>query len=415
MKLDPKDLDTCVRCGLCLTACPTYRLTGMEGYSPRGRIAAARELGDDTARLSPVLADYLDTCLGCRACEAVCPSGVPYGRILEGARAVSPPRSGPVKRLIQAVLLWAVARRWRLSVLSLLAYPVQKLGLLRLGAAVARRGFGPRVLEGAAGLPAFRLRDLLSRLSTNYVPPEGVRERGQVVLFAGCVQDAWARDVHWATIGAFTRAGYRVRVPHDQWCCGALHAHAGRAEAAERLAGYNLGPLELFEGAIVVNAAGCGAKLKEYGEVLGERGEAVASRIGDVTEVLTPADVARVGAEPPAGLRRVAVHDACHLAHAQGVRTAPRELLEAAGYEVVDVPDDGRCCGAAGTYSLLHPEWARPLRADKIEACLATGADAVAVGNPGCAFWMASEPGAPAMYHPIQLVAMAMANAAAGE
>jgi glycolate oxidase iron-sulfur subunit len=379
------DLATCVQCGLCLSACPTYRLTGVEGYSPRGRIAAIRGL-EGGGPVTALTTDFLDTCLGCRACEAACPSGVPYGRILEHAREARPPRGG----IADAVLLWAMARRWRLSVLSLVLYVPQKLGLLRFG--------GP-----LRGVPKLKLRTLLVRMATNYAP--STEERGQVVLFTGCVQDAWARDVHWATIAVLTRLGYRVRQPHGQVCCGALHAHAGRTHAADKLAAANEGPLTRYEGEIVVNSAGCGAKLKEYEDL------AIAARIRDVSEVIDPDDLRALAPKPPSGLQRVAVHDPCHLNFVQRIHGQPRELLRAAGYDVVDVPDGGRCCGAAGSYAMHHPEWAVPLREQKLDACRSVAPDAVAVANPGCLFWMASGPGAPRMYHPIQLVAMALVNA----
>jgi glycolate oxidase iron-sulfur subunit len=257
-----------------------------------------------------------------------------------------------------------------------------------------------------------RLRNLLVRLGTNYVPPQGTKQRGQVVLFTGCVQDAWSRDVHWATIAVLCRAGYRVRVPHGQVCCGALHAHGGRLESARRLAAQNLDPLERYEGRIVVDAAGCGAKLKEYDELLPDKPAAasIARRTRDVSEALTPADVRALGASPPPGLGRIAMHDPCHLNFVQGVHEQPRALLRAAGYEVVDLPDGGRCCGAAGSFAVRHSDWARPLLEQKMDACRSVGADAVAVANPGCLYWMGSAKDAPRMYHPIQLLAMAMAN-----
>jgi glycolate oxidase iron-sulfur subunit len=286
---------------------------------------------------------------------------------------------------------------------SIVPYVAQKLGLL---------GLGP-----ARGLPRLKLRDLMVRMGTNYVPAEGVAQRGQVVLFTGCVQDAWSRDVHWATISVLTRAGYTVRIPHGQVCCGALHAHSGRLEAARSLAARNLGPLDRYEGRIVIDAAGCGAKLKEYDELLPDEPVAasIAKRARDVSEVITAADIRAIGARPPADLRRIAVHDPCHLNFVQKVHEQPRELLRASGYEVVDLPDGGRCCGAAGSFAVKHSDWARPLLREKLDACASVGADAVAVANPGCLYWMGSAKDAPKMYHPIQLVAMAIAaNSSAG-
>lgn len=389
MALDLPDVDVCVRCGLCLQSCPTYQLSGMEGYSPRGRIASVKAAAG--AGFTPVASEYLDTCLGCRACEAVCPSGVRYGHILEQARAAAPRPGGPLRRFVETVLLWLVARQARLALASVPLWALQRAGLAR-------------ALPGAAGIPRIRLRDLFTRLSSNYEPADGVDRRGQVVLFTGCVQDVWTRDVHWATIAVLTRLGYTVRVPHGQRCCGALHAHAGRSRWAQRLASRNAEPLGRFDGAIVVNAAGCGAKLKEYDD------PAVAGRVVDITEILDPELIRRLDPAPPEGLERVAVHDPCHLAHAQGITRQPRDVLRAAGYEVRELGDGARCCGAAGTYSVYHREWAAPLLEAKIAACASAGGDAVAVANPGCLFWMGSTRGTPPMYHPVQLVALALAR-----
>lgn len=389
MVLDIRDLDTCVRCGLCLQACPTFRLSGMEGYSPRGRIASVKAAVTGEG-FSAVTLEYLDTCLGCRACEAVCPSGVPYGRILEGARAAAP-AGGRARRLAENVVLFVMARRARLAVVSLLLGIAQRLGLARL-------------IRTLRGLPRIRLRDQLTRLSSNYEPADGVAERGQVVLFAGCVQDAWSRDVHWATIAVLTRLGYRVRVPHGQRCCGALHAHGGRSRWSKGLQRRNAEPLRRYEGAIVVNAAGCGAKLKEYED------REIALRVRDVSELIDPAELERCAPVPPGGLRRVAVHDPCHLAFAQGVVAEPRAMLRAAGYDIVELGDGGRCCGAAGTYAMHHPDWAEPLRTAKLDAIAAVAPDAVAVANPGCEYWMGGAAAAAPMFHPIQLVAMSLAR-----
>lgn len=405
---EPKNATACVQCGLCLASCPTYELSGMEGYSPRGRLAAiAAAQSDPDARL--LAGEYLDTCLGCRACEAACPSGVPYGQILEDARQTIG-GGGPARGLQDTVLLWFMSRPWRLGLLTAWLWLPQKLGLLRVGVWLARHRLAPGAVAQLAGLPRLKLRNVLARLATNYAPAE--RERGQVVLFAGCVQDAWARDVHWATVSALTAAGYRVRVPRGQNCCGALHAHAGRREGAAGLARRNLEPLEHYEGRIVVDAAGCGAKLREYGELLADddRARRVAERVRDVSEVLRPEDVRRLGARAPEGLRRVAFHDPCHAKFVQKIDRQPRALLEAAGYQIIELGDGGRCCGAAGSYAAQHPEWAEPLRDAKLEACRATEADVVAVGNPGCLMWMGAAPGAPRMLHPIQLIAMAIVN-----
>lgn len=394
------DLDVCVRCGLCLQSCPTFQLTGMEGYSPRGRIQAAKLI--DAGERSPVLTDFIDTCLGCRACESVCPAGVPYGAILESARA----QLGPVRRrrFGEGVGLWFVAKRWRLSVASLGIWLLQRLGI----AAAAKRG--PVIGQQLAAIPRLRIGPLTRRIGSNFVPPDGVAERGQVVLFTGCVQDAWERDVHYATIAVLTRAGYRVRVPYGQVCCGALHAHSGRDKAARKLGAANVHPLEQFDGPIIVSSAGCGARLKEYGHVFEgrDRAVAVAARVTDVLEFLSVSDIKRLKPVVPEGLRRIAVHDACHHNFAQGITRQPRILLAAAGFEVLDLNDGGRCCGAAGSYAASHPDWARPLRDDKVAAISLVEPDAVAVANPGCSLWIGTHEDAPLMLHPMQLIALAV-------
>lgn len=383
MKTLQEDLDLCVRCGLCLAACPTFALTGMEGYSPRGRIAAIK-----TGDASEVVQEYLDTCLGCRACETVCPSGVPYGRIFEAARAEIP----TAPKFKSRVMLWATKRRWRLSLISLPLWLAQK------------------VYAAPKGIPPLRLSNLTRRLSSNYAPSG--KRKGSVVLFAGCVQDAWARDVHWATIAVLTRLGYQVRVPQGQVCCGALHAHVGRHRAAVDLAERNIVPLEQFAGTIIVNSAGCGAHLKTYGALLNanERPVAIAGRVRDVLEFIDPVWITSLVPRPPEEFRRVAYHDACHHLNAQRISARPRALLRAASYEVADLGDGGRCCGAAGTFSVEHPDWAAPLLEAKADAVNSVQPDVVAAANPGCAFWMGAAPGMPPVLHPIQLLALALSS-----
>ena len=362
---DPADIASCVACGLCLPHCPTYRLTGDESASPRGRIAAMRAVSEGRAVLDTTFTGYMDFCLACRACEHVCPGHVPFGRMLERARAQVEPLRPARHRFgrwlgIEVVL----ARGWLITLATAMLGPA--------------RPFLPRRLR--ALVPRVRLRDLARRLPplTEPVGPA----RGTVLLLAGCVQDRWYRPVNRATIAVLARNGWRVVVPPGQQCCGALAAHHGRLDAARRLARRNLAAFTGDE-PVVVNAAGCGAHLKGYGDLLGEAAGSLPGRVRDLMELLDQQELAPPAASPPS---RVAVHDPCHLLHAQGIADAPRRVLgQVPGLELVEVADGDRCCGAAGLYNVLEPAAADELQAQKAAAIAASGAAAVAVANPGCA------------------------------
>jgi glycolate oxidase iron-sulfur subunit len=360
------DLATCVACGLCLPHCPTYRLTGEESASPRGRIAAMRLVAEGRAEVDATFARFMDLCLVCRACEDVCPSHVPFGRMMERARVqIEPMRSGRERLL-----------RW-LGLEVALPHP----GLLALAAAfqpLARPFLGGRLRRLAPPAPWSELSSPLPRVTE----PPG-RARGTVALLSGCVQDRWYRPVNRATIRVLARNGWRVTVPRGQRCCGALHAHHGRLETARELARRNL---RAFADAdlVAVNAAGCGAHMKEYGDLLGtEEARALSARVRDLTEFLF-----EEGIEPPAanpGFDRVAYHDACHALRAQHIREQPRALLrQVPGLEVLEIANGDRCCGAAGLYNVLQPTAADELMRRKAEAIAATDAAVVASANPGC-------------------------------
>lgn len=389
-----RDLAACVACGLCLPHCPTYRVAGEESASPRGRITAMRSVAEGLAEPDSTFSDFMDLCLACRACEDVCPSHVPFGRMVERARVQVEPLRARRSRFL----------RW----LGLdVALPRKKL----LWLAAALQPIGRLVL------PA-RIRSLVPARSELFRPlpraTEPVGEpRGTIALLSGCVQDRWFRDVNRATIRVLARNGWRVVVPRAQRCCGALAAHHGRLDTARTLAERNL---RAFAGAAVVvtNAAGCGAHLQDLGDLVPtDEARAFSTRVNDVMHLLHDQGLREAPARNP-GLARVAYHDACHALRVQHVRAEPRAILRTIpGLEVVDLPDSDLCCGAAGLYNVLEPEMSTELRQRKAEAVASTGGDVVASANPGCTMQIAAglrALGSPMrVLHPIQILDRAYA------
>lgn len=373
----------CVHCGLCLSSCPTYVETGNEADSPRGRIHLMRALEEGRARPTADVVRHLDLCLGCRACETACPSGVEYGTLIEGARSV-----------LERRVTRSAPDRWRRALLRRVLPRPDRLAAPRAVLALAAR-LGAARLARAAWLPlgVRRLAALLPEPQAapplpGVVEAEGER-RGTAGFLAGCVTSVFFGPLNAATVRLLARAGYRVLVPRGQACCGALLAHLGDRRGAAALARRNVNAfLEAEVDWVVTNAAGCGAMLREYDRLLAEderysRGATtLAGRARDVTELLAEA---RLPAPALAMRLRVAVHDACHLAHAQRVREAPRALLRSiAGVEVVEIADSDMCCGSAGTYNLTEPEMAQRLGERKARTILDVAPDAVAAANPGC-------------------------------
>ena len=369
-------VETCIHCGLCLPACPTYLVLAEEMDSPRGRIFLMKDLLEGRLEPSEESLLFIDRCLGCLACVSVCPSGVHYGELVAPFRAQANRRRGrPLgERLLRRLTLATLPYpgRFRLAArVGVLARPVLSLypGRLRAIADLL-----PRTLPEAPPLP--------------HVFPAQGRRRARVALLAGCVQQVLSPEINWATLRVLSRNGVEVVVPRGQGCCGALSLHAGEADQARTLARRNLKVFPQDVDAVVTNAAGCGSGMKEYGLLFaGEADEAevraLAARVRDVAEFLDTLGVAASGALPrPA---RVAYHDACHLAHAQGIRAAPRRLLAAIdNLQLVEIPESDVCCGSAGTYNLEQPEIARALQERKVTAILSTEANAVATGNIGC-------------------------------
>jgi glycolate oxidase iron-sulfur subunit len=394
----------CVHCGLCLQSCPTYRVTGRETSSPRGRVYLLRGVAEGRLAWSDAVAEESFLCLDCRACETACPSGVRFGSLIEMARAEvvdAGLRRGPAALLERLALRHLVPhpRRLRLAVSALAL--AQRLGLDRLASRWLPEALAhaPRLLPR---VPPRAARQPLPEL----VPAEGER-RGRVGFFAGCVMAELFGDVNRATVRVLARNGFDVVTPRAQGCCGALHAHAGDRESARQLAARNA---RVFEAAdldtVVVNSAGCGAAMREAGSWLPEGGAAYAARVRDVAEFLDAA-----GLRPPPGRVEAAVcyDDPCHLVHGQGVADAPRRLLAAIpGLRLQPHDDPTACCGAAGTYNLTHPSMSRAVLARKLDALAAAAPDVIASGNPGCLMQLragAAERGLAArVLHPIELL-----------
>lgn len=379
------DLDSCVACGLCLPHCPTYRLTGEESASPRGRIAAMRSVADGISPVDDTFSSFMDLCLVCRACEDVCPSHVPFGRMMERARAQTEPLRSRRARFVRWVGLDVVLAHRKLLWFATLIQPVV-------------RPFLPKRVRAITPTPTA----LFRRLPAVTEPPVGVAVRGTVAVLSGCVQDRWFRDVNEATIRVLARNGWRVTVPRAQACCGALPAHNGRLDTARRLARHNAAA---FAGAdhVIVNSAGCGAHMKEYADLV----EGTALPVHDLMEFL--ADEGLI--EAPTGYEplRVAYHDACHALRAQGIQEEPRAVLrQIPGVEITPIAHGDRCCGAAGLYNLTQPEMAGTLMRQKAEAISATGAGVVASANPGCTMQiragLAEIGSATEVVHPVQLL-----------
>ena len=371
------DLATCISCGLCLNDCPTYRVLDDEADSPRGRVQLIRQLVGATGPVDDAVAGHLEACLVCRACETACPSGVPFGRIMEGAREELRERETPraIARAVRRIGLGTITKQGRLRVATRLLDIYVRSGAQR---AVRATRLLPKRLQAMESLA-------MKAEGTPYVPVE--RPDADTDLFAGCIMRTAFGETERATVRMLERSGSRVSACAEQTCCGALHAHAGDGDTARELARRNIDAFSGNDRPIVVNAAGCGAHLKAYGEVLAadaawsSRAKAFAARVRDASQSVTPA---AIGAGPARPIR-VVYQDACHLAHGQRIRREPRALLAAMpNVTVVPIADAERCCGSAGIYNLTHPEVAGELQRQKVAAILAARPDVVVSANPGC-------------------------------
>jgi glycolate oxidase iron-sulfur subunit len=399
-------LDPCVHCGFCLPACPTYLATGDEADSPRGRIVLMRALErGELAPGDPALAEHLDACLGCRGCEPACPSGVGYGRGLEAARDILF-RARRLPAVAQLILrVFAREQLWR--PLFLLARVFRATGLPGALAGSGRFGFGMGMLAASGEKPAGG-RQGNHAVRQAQPPDSDISARPTVALFTGCVMDTLFAHVHHATRRTLEANGYAVIEVRGQVCCGALHEHAGDRATARALARRNVAALGEGADYIVVNSAGCGALLKDYGHLLGTDAAAgVGARVRDVSELL-----AERGPRPGGPLELTVAYDApCHLQHAQRVHAAPLAVLAAIpALRLRLLPGADRCCGSAGIYSLVQPELSQRVLADKIRTFRTAEPplDAVATGNPGCLMQIGAGLRAAGMripvMHPVELL-----------
>jgi glycolate oxidase iron-sulfur subunit len=401
----------CIHCGFCLPTCPTYAVLGVEMDSPRGRIYQMQALAEGRLEISPEFVDHMYCCLGCRACETACPSGVQFGKLIEAAReqiqieiAHPPLLSTPKQEVAESFtarllrsfffdlmlpsrmitsLVFAALKVYQRSGLQTL---VRRLGLLDVVNAL------PTPLHGQLKTPE----ELMPKASGDLLPqllpeitPALTRKRYRVGFVSGCIMDQVYRDINEATIRVLTANGCEVITPPRQQCCGALHVHAGEAERGRQLARHNIDVFEPYNcDAIIINSAGCGSNLKEYGHLLlddpayATRAHTFSAKVKDISEFLMSIDWNR---EMGTLNRTLTYHDACHLFHGQKVKQQPRELLNAIpGLTMISLKEADWCCGSAGIYNITNQEMSSQLLERKMNNIIATGTSVVATGNPGC-------------------------------
>lgn len=440
----------CIHCGFCLPTCPTYAVLGTEMDSPRGRIYQMQAVAEERMAISADFVEHMYCCLGCRACETACPSGVQFGKLIEAAREqiqlevtrhpavaetilptlserehhVTFPTDQPVTKLAERAL-----RRFFFDVMlpsrrvtSLVFAGLKVYQRSGLQSVVHKSGLLDRVdalptpFQGKLATPEAlmpqAMGDLLPRPLPEITPALGTR-RYRVGFISGCIMDQVYRDINEATIRVLTANGCEVVTPTGQQCCGALHVHAGEGERGRQLARHNIDVFESYScDAIVINSAGCGSNLKEYGHLLrddpayAERAQAFSARVKDVSEFLINLDQqATMGKLPYI----VAYHDACHLAHGQKIKQQPRQLLKRIpALTMVDLKEADWCCGSAGIYNITNQELAGKLLDRKMQNIIASGANVIATGNPGCMMQIslgARERGLDLkIMHPVQLL-----------
>ncbi|MBI4658363.1 MAG: (Fe-S)-binding protein [Verrucomicrobia bacterium] len=377
--LDEAKSLACVHCGLCLGACPTYLETGNENDSPRGRIYIMRALEQGRLALADAAVRHVDLCLGCRACEVACPSGVQYGQLLEAARE-------HIEERFRRSAFQTFLRR--VAIEEVFPFPARMKPVLWAARLARKLGLEPLfpkfAREALTLVPQDTSADGLPEVSPAATTPL----KGRVGFIQGCVMSVMFGRTNAASVQLLNRAGYEVLTPPGQTCCGALYAHTGVLERARQCARRNIALFESLNlDAIIINAAGCGSTLKEYGHLLredapwAERAQQFSAKVKDLTEWLKPRDFK----SQISNLKFITYHDACHLAHPQRITQPPRDLIRAvAGESFVELPESDVCCGSAGSYNLTEPEMAERLQRRKIGNILKTGAQIVVTTNPGC-------------------------------
>ena len=407
----PELIEDCVHCGFCLPTCPSYLTFEEEMDSPRGRIVLMR-VGHEDAELSDEMVTHFDRCLGCMACVTACPSGVQYDKLIEQTRP-------QIERNYDRPL-WQ--RAWRRGIFELFTHPGRLRALVPVLALQQKSG-----LNDALGkLPIPKLQSLLGlapdvpasaafRQLPKVTPARG-ESRGRIALMQGCINRVFFGDVNAATVRVLAAEGFEVHAPRTPRCCGSLMMHAGLEDEALALARETIEAYEDFD-AIAVNVAGCGSGMKDYAHLLAndpewaERAEAFSAKVKDVSELLADCEPRVVRHPLPL---KVAYHDACHLAHAQGIRAEPRDLLRGIpGLTLVEPREWELCCGSAGIYNLVKPEPAAELGERKARNLLDTGAEAVTAANPGCALQITAHTErlgkALPVLHPMELLARSIA------
>ena len=413
---DPELITDCVHCGFCLPTCPSYSVFSEEMDSPRGRIVLMRIGHEPGERVSPQMRLHFDRCLGCMACVTACPSGVRYDRLIEQVRPQLE-RNAPRR--------WS-ERAFHRAVFALFTHPGRLRATVPLLVAKARLGLGrpglvrlipsPRLRALATLAPKVRLRATVTRLPLVTPPAPRVTRRGRVALMQGCLQRVLFGDVNAATVRVLSAEGWQVHAPRQPRCCGALQLHSGVEPAALELARRTIAAYDSYD-AIAVNVAGCGSAMKDYGRLLAgdaawaRRAEVFSAKVRDVHELLAEHEPQAVRHPISA---TVAYHDACHLAHAQGIRQPPRDLLRSIpGLELVEPAEWEICCGSAGIYNLTQPQAAATLGQRKAANLAATGAAVIAAANPGCALQIAAylPAGSVRVVHPMTLLDHAIRGA----
>ena len=393
------DLDLCMRCSACSATCPTYGVLGHEGFSPRGRVQVAAALLEERLEPGSRALEFLDSCLHCEACRTACPNGVPVTQLVDlaldlpGLSSLSEPAPMSVR-----LLLWAVTRPWAMAGLRFGLWLWQRSGLGGSDGLAAkwpslRRLLGP-LAELDAGLPEIPSPLLPPLPAAAALPASAPPAHAPVVgFFLGCVQEAVFAETNRASLALLQRAGASPVDAPGQTCCGALHLHQGRLSAARDLARRNIAAFEASGAEFVINSAGgCGASLKQYGDLLkddpawAERAARFAARVRDISEFLVEHPLPGPVAPLP---ERVTIQDSCHLAHLQGVKSPLRQLLQpVAGGGLVELPRPDQCCGSAGVYNLEHTDLSLAILDRKMEDVAVTGADVVVTANPGCTLQM---------------------------